>query len=287
MEFHEVDVFTDVAGRGNPLGVVIGADGWDSTEMQRFAAWTGLVETTYLRRADDGDGARYQLKIFTPQQEIAFAGHPSIGSAHVALATGLVTPRAGRLIQSCRAGELEIAVENAGAAQRLAVRAPAARVLEEATPTALAALLRTLTLGALPPALVEGGRRWWIIEAASEAELRGFVPNSHAIAAFAVETQTLGVCAFARSDDANFDLVVRAFPCGVGIVEDPASGAANGLIAARIGEARAPVDAARCYRVSQGREIGRDARLTIRYDDAGIWVGGASVTVIAGRLHWP
>ncbi|HET7777922.1 MAG TPA: PhzF family phenazine biosynthesis protein, partial [Rudaea sp.] len=109
-----------------------------------------------------------------------------------------------------------------------------------------------------------------------------------AIKALATGDNCLGVCIFARCTNAPYDLVVRAFPAGVGIAEDPASGAANGLIAAWIAQ-REPAGAlAHGYRVSQGREMGHDASITVRIDDdRTVWVGGTSDIVVDGTLRWP
>jgi PhzF family phenazine biosynthesis protein len=96
----------------------------------------------------------------------------------------------------------------------------------------------------------------------------------------------MGVCVFARGAAGERQLVVRAFPAGVGIIEDPASGAANGLIAAYIAHAEPHGALARGYQVSQGREIGHDARLIVRIDRDAIWVGGRSRTVVDGSLAW-
>lgn len=109
-----------------------------------------------------------------------------------------------------------------------------------------------------------------------------------AIAALAHASDSLGLCAFARSSDPDFELVVRAFPAGVGIVEDPASGAANGLIGAYLAQAEPDGALAGGYRVSQGREIGRDAHMRVDIDAEGaIWVGGRSHVVVSGTLDWP
>lgn len=291
----QLDVFCARAGGGNPLGVVLGADGWSDADMQRFAAWTNLVETTFVL-APTVPGASYRLRIFTPSKEIPFAGHPTIGSAHAVLETGFATARDGVLMQECAAGLLPVRVEGDGAQRRLFVQAPGARVVREGVHVEpiLSYLLRGIALGALPPACVEGGRRWWVAEFASEASLRGWQPEHASIGTLARETDTLGLCAFARranGAEAGYDLVVRAFPAGVGIVEDPASGAANGLIAAWIALREPRGTLARGYRVSQGREIGRDASITIRIDEPGddgrsaVWVGGQTHTVIDGRTQ--
>lgn len=288
LRFLQLDVFTPRAGGGNPLGVVLGADGWSSERMQAFAAWTDLVETTYLLPPND-PAASYRLRIFTPRREIPFAGHPSIGSAHAFLETGgRVRPEG--LVQECAAGLLPIRVAGTGAARELSIRAPVARVVATglAGSLRLRAVLDGIAPGALPPALIEGGRRWWVAEFADEAALRLWRPDVDGIRALAAESDALGLAAFARSSDADFELVVRAFPLGVGILEDPASGAANGLIGAWIATAEPGGQLARGYRVSQGREIGRDARLRVSIDDpSSVWVGGMTCTVIDGMLDWP
>ncbi|HVF35764.1 MAG TPA: PhzF family phenazine biosynthesis protein, partial [Candidatus Saccharimonadia bacterium] len=92
---------------------------------------------------------------------------------------------------------------------------------------------------------------------------------------------------WARAAARDHDIVVRAFPCGVGIDEDPASGAANGLIAAYVAAREPDGPLARGYTVSQGREIGHDARIVVRYDDGAAWVGGRATTVIEGTVGWP
>lgn len=290
LRYLQLDVFCARAGGGNPLGVVIGADDWSAARMQAFAAWTALVETTFVLAPTAAD-ASYRLRIFTPSKEIPFAGHPTIGSAHAVLETGRAQAREGLLLQECAAGLLPIRVEGEAQSRRLFVQAPAARVIGEGihVEPVLAYLLRGIALGRLPPACVEGGRRWWVAEFADEAALRGWKPDHASIGILARETDTLGLCAFARSASGDYDLVVRAFPAGVGIVEDPASGAANGLIAAWIALREPDGPLARGYRVSQGREIGRDASITIRFDDgaARVWVGGQTHTVVDGCVHWP
>ncbi|MGD9583569.1 MAG: PhzF family phenazine biosynthesis protein [Lysobacterales bacterium] len=291
-QFFQLDVFTERAGGGNPLGVVLGADDWSAPRMQAFAAWSNLVETTFLLRADDAQ-ASYRLRIFTPQREIAFAGHPSIGSAEAALTAGFAVPRDGQLWQQCQAGLLPIRVEESGPGRRLSVRVPSAQRLpiEAAHALMIERVLAGLPLGALGVALIAGGRRWWLAELADEARLRGWQPDHTAIRALALASDSLGLCVFARSRERAVDLVVRAFPAGVGIQEDPASGAANGLIAAFIRQAE-PQGAlserlAQQLRVSQGRELGRDAHLYLHIDAEGeVWIGGHSVMVIRGDLDW-
>ncbi len=298
IEFFQLDVFTERAGGGNPLAVVLAADDWTAQRMQAFAAWSNLVETTFVLAPESGPDASvapsYRLRIFTPQREIAFAGHPSIGSAEAVLAAGFAVPQDGLLWQQCQAGLLPIRVDRAGSGRRLSVRVPSARRLPLAAEhtAAIARVLADVPMGALAVALVAGGRRWWLAELADETLVRGWQPDHAAIRALALASDSLGLCVFARCRERDYDLVVRAFPAGVGIQEDPASGAANGLIAALIRQAEP--DGALAARlaqqlvVSQGRELGRDARLDLHIDaDGEVWIGGQSVVVIQGTLDWP
>ncbi len=285
----QLDVFPASRGGGNPLGVVVDAQGWSDADMQAFAAWTNLVETTFLLAPTDA-AASYRLRIFTPTSEIPFAGHPTVGSAQAALHSGFAHARDGQLIQQCGAGLLPIRVQGDDHTHELFVRAPAATVVAIAhdMPPGLRVVIGTRPLGALPPALVEGGRRWWVVEFADEASVRAWQPDHAAILALARSDRCLGVCVFARSGSSAFELVVRAFPAGVGITEDPASGAANGLIAAWIAQHEPQGALLRGYRVSQGREMGHDARIVVRIDpDKAVWVGGRTDIVIDGTLRWP
>jgi PhzF family phenazine biosynthesis protein len=282
-----LDVFAASPGGGNHLGVVLDAAHWSDAAMQRFAHWNNLVETTFLL-APARREADYRVRIFTPHQEIGFASHPSIGSAHALLECGLAQPREGLLWQECGAGVLPIRVEGEGSSRCLLLRPPPEQIVStglDAHPL-LAAALRDIRTGTLPPALVAGGRKWWLAEVADEAALRAWNPDHRAIGALARATDSMGLCTFARRASRDPALVVRAFPAGVGITEDPASGAANGLIAAYLANAEPAGQFARGYVVSQGREVGHDAELIIRMDDGEVWVGGRTHTIVHGMLDW-
>jgi len=285
--YMHLDVFTASLGGGNHLGVVIDAKDWSSDDMQRFARWTNLVETTFLLPPQDPK-ASYRVRMFTPHKEIPFAGHPSIGSAHAALECGLVEPHDGLLWQECGAGTLPIRVHGSGADRELSLLSPPQRVVEsghDAHPL-LAGALAGVGPGKLPPALVDGGRRWWLAEVLDEASIRTWQPDHAAIGELARATDSMGVCAFARSSNNDYQLVVRALAAGAGIVEDPASGAANGCIAAYIAEVEPDGDLAHGYQISQGREMGHDARLVALMDGASVWIGGRTRTIIDGKLSW-
>lgn len=288
LRYLHLDVFAASFGGGNHLGVVHGAEEWSDQRMQAFARWNNLVETTFLLPPTQPE-ASYRVRIFTPDKEIPFAGHPSVGSAHAALHWGLCQPVDGRLVQEGAAGLLPMLVEGDGADRQLLLRAPAAQQLpaQAEHQALLATALRGVALGELPAARVDGGRCWWVVECASEAALRGWQPDHAAIAALGKATASMGICAWARAVEQPYQLAVRAFAAAAGINEDPASGAANGLLAAYLQQVEPDGPLATGYRVSQGREIGHDAQLQVRYHDGGIWVGGRTHIVIEGQLQWP
>lgn len=285
----QLDVFADRPGAGNPLAVVLDADGLDDTTMQAIARWTRLPETTFVFPATSAE-ASYGLRIFSPRREVPFAGHPSVGTAHAVLDAGIATPRDGLLVQEGVAGLLPLRVEGSGIARTIAVRTPRARVAEiaDAGDPRLVDVLRGLPLGDLPPALMDGGRRWWLAEVADEAALRAADPDWNAIAALADHTASMGLCVFARSDDPVYYLAVRAWVGAPAQFEDAASGAANATLAAWLALRGAlPSDDGR-YRVSQGREVGFDAIIELRVDaDGEVWSGGRICNVVQGTIDWP
>jgi PhzF family phenazine biosynthesis protein len=286
--FVQLDVFAARPGDGNPLAVVLDAAGLDDATMQAIARWTRLPETTFVLPPTTPE-ASYRLRIFSPRREVPFAGHPSIGSAHAVLEAGLAAPRDGRLVQECAVGLLPIQVQGEGRARRLSVRAPRARVLEtgDAADPRLAPALSGLALGALPPVLMDGGRRWWIAELRDETTLRALSPPWDAISELAKASDAMGLCVFARCAGVGYDLAVRAFVGQPAQVEDAASGAANATLAAWLSHSNALPNADGRYVVSQGREVGHDARLELQVDaDGEVWSGGQVQTVVTGSLDW-
>ncbi|MET4726761.1 PhzF family phenazine biosynthesis protein [Lysobacter enzymogenes] len=285
----QLDVFADRPGAGNPLAVVLDAEGLDDAAMQAIARWTRLPETTFVF-APTQPGASYRIRMFSPRREVPFAGHPSVGTACVVLEAGLAAPVDGVLVQEGVAGLLPLAVSGEGEARTIAVRTPRARVVEtaDAADPRLSAALRDLPLGALAPALMDGGRRWWLAELRDEAALRSAQPDWAAIGRLAESTESMGLCAFARADAGqDYDLVVRAFVGAPAQFEDAASGAANATLAAWLKHNDALPGREGRYTVSQGREVGFDARLQLRVDaDGEVWSGGRVSNVVRGHIDW-
>jgi len=286
--FVQLDVFAHRPGAGNPLAVVLDGSGLDAAAMQAIARWTRLPETTFVFPATQAD-ATHAMRMFSPHREVPFAGHPSVGTAHAVLEAGLAVPRDGLLVQEGIAGLLPLRVDGEGDARKIAIRTPRARVVQIGDPgrAPLRQALQGWSLGALPPALVDGGRRWWLAELADEATLRAAQPDWPAIAELARSTESMGVCAYARCQGQDYDLAVRAFVGASGPFEDAASGAANAALAAWLASRDALPGADGRYVVSQGREVGHDARLHLHVDPNGdIWSGGQVQTVIRGEIDW-
>ena len=286
--YAQLDVFANRPGAGNPLAVVLDADGLDDEAMQAIARWTRLPETTFVFPAVSADTS-YRIRIFSPRREVPFAGHPSVGTAHAVLEAGLAEPRDGLLVQDGIAGKLPLRVSGSGRSRTIAVRTPRARVLETADPgdPRLRDVLAGLPLGGLPPALMDGGRRWWLAELRDEASLRAATPNWEAIGQLAQGTDSMGMCVFARSDDPVYYLAVRAWVGAPAQFEDAASGAANATLAAWLASQDALPGDTGFYRISQGREVGHDAIIELQVDDGGeVWSGGRVVTVVSGHIDW-
>ena len=287
--FVQADVFADRPGAGNPLAVVLDATGLDDAAMQAIARWTRLPETTFVL-PPTRPGASYALRMFSPKKEVPFAGHPSVGTAHAVLEAGLAEPRAGLLLQEGVAGLLPLRVDMDAGVRRIAIRTPRAQLVEtaEARGARLAAALDGLPAGELPPALMDGGRRWWLAEARDEASLRSALPDWESIAALARATASMGVLAFARCHGQDYQVAARAFVGGPALFEDAASGAANATLAAWLALRDALPGSGGHYQVSQGREVGHDARLHMQVDaDGEVWAGGQVVSVIRGTIDWP
>jgi PhzF family phenazine biosynthesis protein len=270
--FQQVDVFTSVALKGNPVAVVLDGAGLDDAAMQQFANWTNLSETTFVLPATD-PAADYALRIFTPKSELPFAGHPTLGTAHAVMAAGLTVPKDGRLVQQCAVGLVEIAVGQGG----LSFRLPPATMTPAPQPDALGTALGTTFVA--PPQVVDVGPRWVIAELPAPDAVRALIPDLTALAAYDRAHGVTGQTIFAVEPDG--DAIVRSFAAGDGIAEDPVCGSGNGAVAAYRRWAHGQ-DAD--YTASQGREIGRDGAIRLRYADGEIHVGGTCVTVVEGTV---
>jgi PhzF family phenazine biosynthesis protein len=285
--FKQVDVFTSKPFVGNPVAVVFGADGLDSADMQRLAAWTNLSETTFVL-APTVPGADYRLRIFTTRQELPFAGHPSVGSAHAAIEAGWANPHGDRLVQECAAGLLPIRIEDSGEIRRLFVRAPAAEIedsdlmLTHALGKALGVPLRSEP----GPRAINVGPVWLIADLEQAQIVDRLEPDMAALAALCRDRDAVGVTVFGRTGRPDVLLAVRSFAPADSIPEDPVCGSGNAAIAAYLyaGE-QLPPSGAR-YIAAQGQHVGRDGYVHVTVDaDGRIEIGGEAVTCVDGTIR--
>ncbi|PKH74112.1 phenazine biosynthesis protein [Stenotrophomonas sp. Betaine-02u-21] len=283
----QLDVFAPRPGTGNPLGVVFDADNLSAGAMQALAAWLNLSETVFFV-APTAPGADYHIRIFTPASELPFAGHPSVGAAWAAVTGGLAIPRNGALLQQCAAGLLPVRVEGPHTAPTIHLASPTARryVVD---PGELPASLHALGGPAQTGELWDNGPRWWLLAARDAAAVRGLRPDMGELRDWTNATEATGVAIYAPEHADGHDLVVRAFCPGdaVNVPEDPVTGSANALIASVLAQRRHLPGRDGRYIASQGREVGRDGRVHLYVDDAGVaWIGGQVQPVIDGTVHW-
>jgi len=287
--YKQVDVFTSVPFFGNALGVIFDADSLDASDMQRIAAWTNLSETAFVLPPTQA-GADYRVRIFTPRSELGFAGHPSVGTAHALLECGRIAPKA-QLVQECAAGMLTMRVVGDGAGRSIFVRAPRAtrRLHPAVTDERLAMALATPASTSVAPRLFDLGLSWLICDLGDEATVRTLQPDMAAVAALCRQIGSVGISVFGRARNAEYALAVRAFCPADGIPEDPVTGSANAAIGAYLHESDGLEAIGNRYRVSQGREVGRDGYIDVRVDrDSGdVEIGGQSITCIDGIMNLP
>ncbi len=271
--FTQVDVFTDTPLRGNPLAVVHDAQGLIDAQMQAFARWTNLSETTFLLPPTD-PAADYRVRIFTPQRELPFAGHPTLGSCHAWLEAGGLARAAGEVVQQCNAGLIRIRRQ----AGRLAFAAPPCLRTGPLAAELLARIGTALALRRdeiLAHQWVDNGPGWCAIRLASADAVLALRPDWAAL-----RGTMLGVVgAHPAGSEAHFE--VRALIGDGAGYEDPVTGSLNASLAQwLIGTGAAPPS----YVAAQGTCLERSGRVFIDSVDGQVWVGGGSVSCVRGEL---
>jgi PhzF family phenazine biosynthesis protein len=272
--FAQVDVFGAEALKGNPVAVVVDAEGLGDDDMAAFARWTNLSETTFLLPPVDA-AADYRLRIFTPGGELPFAGHPTLGSAHAWLEAGGVPKNAGTVVQECGVGLVELRRDG----ERLAFEAPPllrSGAVDDDTIAQVARALRIRRDEIVAIEWVDNGPGWLGVLLSDAADVLALTPD------FAVmDDLKVGVVA-PQPQDADTDFEVRAFVPSLGIPEDPVTGSLGaGLAVWLIGSGRAPER----YVAAQGTALGRAGRVHVEKVAGRHWIGGATRTLIDGLVR--
>jgi PhzF family phenazine biosynthesis protein len=282
--FKQVDVFTAVPYLGNPVAVVLAADGLSTEQMQQFTNWTNLSEATFVLPPTQA-GADYRLRIFCPGRELPFAGHPTLGSCHAWLEAG-GRPHAEHVVQECGVGLVKIRREDA----RLAFAAPPLRKSGPLPEEDLALIARGLGIARSDiagHAWCDNGPNWRGVMLRSAEQVLALKPDGAILAGLDVGVVgprgKVGVVG-SRADGDECAFEVRAFfPGNNGMTEDPVTGSLNAALAQwLIGAGIAPAS----YVASQGTALGRAGRVHVqRAADGEIWIGGASVTCLDGSVR--
>lgn len=302
--FQQVDVFTDTPYLGNPLAVVLDGAGLSTEQMQQFARWTHLSETTFvLPPTAEGvaAGADYRVRIFTPGGELPFAGHPTLGSCHAWLRHGGQPREAGVVRQECAVGVVTLKQVDG----RMAFGAPPLQ-RSAPSPTLLSQVAAALGLKApqiLAAQILNNGPVWLGVLLDSPDTVRALRPDHGQLKAL---NQKVGVAALteaqggvaligranreakafgasaSRPTEAEPALLVRGFAAPIGVEEDPVTGSLNASLAQwLLGDGRLAAP----YVAAQGEALGRDGRAYLSQDAQGqVWVGGDAVTCVQGQV---
>jgi PhzF family phenazine biosynthesis protein len=272
--YSEVDVFSAAPYRGNPLAVVHDAAGLSTEDMQQFANWTNLSETTFLLPPED-PRADYRVRIFTAKDELPFAGHPTLGSAKAWLGAGGIVPANGLVVQECAAGLVRVRVSEG----RMAFEAPPLTRYEAVTEEDLHRVAKALEIpraDILDSSWLVNGPRWLGVRLGSAEAVLALRPDPGKL-----DDLEIGVVGpHAAGSESQFE--VRAFFGGEVVWEDPVTGSLNAGFAQWLTDTGiAPPD----YLASQGQVLGRRGLIHINVEDGAIWVGGNVRNCIAGTVE--
>ncbi|MDF5712321.1 MAG: PhzF family phenazine biosynthesis protein [Rhizonema sp. NSF051] len=275
LPFKQVDVFTAIPFRGNPVAVVLNADELKDEEMQRIANWTNLSETTFILSSRQAD---YRLRIFTTQNELPFAGHPTIGSAHAVREAGIVDRDAKTFVQECGAGLIPLQVDDSG---MILARVPTPKILH--TAMALNPLMTAMgTTSLLDPLAIDVGPVWLTARLEQPEILHSLEINNDKLAALSHQLGIVGVTVYAI--DKSIGVRVRSFAPDQGINEDPVCGSGNACVAAHLKATDQQHAVGETYIAFQGESLGRDGRVQVSLKDDDVLIGGMAVTVIDGKI---
>ncbi|WP_084129161.1 PhzF family phenazine biosynthesis protein [Demequina sp. NBRC 110055] len=281
--FRQVDVFGSGPYRGNPVAVILDADGLSDAQMQRIATWTNLSETTFVLSPTTPD-ADYRVRIFTVTEELPFAGHPTLGTARAWLDAGRTPHQPGNVVQECGAGLVPVRVDG----ESLAFAAPP-RIRQgavEETDLAVACdRLRIARDEVVDAAWVDNGPGWLGLLLADASRVLECEPDASPRS----ERGFYGLVGLYGAGHGighpeGVDLEVRAFvyDAGAPVWEDPVTGSLNASLAQWLtesGRIEAP------YVARQGTAMGRDGRVSVTADAEEIWVGGFTRVAVAGTIQ--
>ncbi|GMM29535.1 Yhi9 protein [Martiniozyma asiatica (nom. inval.)] len=285
--FKQVDVFTSIPFNGNPVAVIMDASELTSEQMQKIANWTNLSETTFVLPANDSQ-ADYRVRIFTPESELPFAGHPTIGTAFALLESGIIDAKDGNLIQECQAGLINLSVETDDAGKysiSFELPKPLINNLDLTQVEELEGILNCQLDRTLTPAIIDVGPRWIVAHAGDADKVLAAKPDFAQLAEYSNKLNATGVCLYGYwSSSPNKHIEVRAFAPACGVNEDPVCGSGNGSVASFMRH-HGLILAEEKLKSTQGKALGRNGHINIQFSQGKILVGGNAVTCVEGKIR--
>lgn len=289
--FKQVDVFTSKPFMGNPVAVIMDASGLTTKQMQKIANWTNLSETTFVLPVVD-ETADYRVRIFALNEELQFAGHPTIGTAYALLEAGLISPKNGKIIQECDAGLVTLTIDNTTDSElsiSFDLPEPKFTCLNSIQVDCLEKSLGSPIDRQLTPLLVDIGIRWIVVHLADAESVVATKPNFADLASHNEGWKDAGVCVYGEWSEQN-RIEVRSFAPACGVNEDPVCGSGNGSVAAFIryhaakSNSTTP-DGMEVIQSSQGQALGRNGSIKLTISQDQILVGGSAITCIDGTIN--
>ncbi|EOX2433212.1 PhzF family phenazine biosynthesis protein, partial [Serratia marcescens] len=274
--YKQVDVFTRTPLQGNPVAVVLEAEGLSTAQMQALARWTNLSETTFVLKPTH-PAADYKVRIFTTEKELPFAGHPTLGTAHALLEAGLAPKHPGTVMQECGVGLVAVNIQPEGTLAFAAPEVEFRPMAAEETERLMAALQPAVIEADTPPVIAEMGIRWLMVRLPDAQSCLAVTPDQATIKRLQTACDVDGVVIYGTCSAAEpADYEMRAFmvECGA-LIEDPVTGSANACLARLLKANRFPDggQTAQGYQVRQGTQLNRDGRVSVRFIDGEPWIG--------------
>ncbi|KAK9470913.1 PhzF family phenazine biosynthesis protein [Dipodascopsis tothii] len=285
VSFKQVDVFTTVRYKGNPVAVILHGDDLATEQMQQVANWTNLSETTFVVPTTT-EKADYRVRIFTPKHELPFAGHPTIGTAHALLESRLITPKDGVIVQECDAGLVQLTVKESDDGNHIIEFELPSRGITPLSASQIDTLEECLgapVLRQYEPATFDVGPLWLVAQLSDAETVLRLTPDFAKMASADFGSAT-GVTVFGRYGSGTADIEVRSFVPSIGVNEDPVCGSGNGAVAAFIRQTGQTEGFPEVIQSSQGACLQRSGYPTLTITADKLKVGGKAVTCVSGHI---
>ncbi|QWG25553.1 PhzF family phenazine biosynthesis protein [Bradyrhizobium sediminis] len=297
LQFQTVDVFTGTQFVGNPLAVVLNAEGLSTGQMQAIAAEFNLAETTFVLPPKD-PAHTAEVRIFTPRSEMPFAGHPNVGTAFVLARAGISYGRpvsGDRVVFEEKAGLVPIDILRDGATavgSKVAAPQPlavGAEVAGELVASACGISLADIETAHHRPCIASCGAPFILAELKSRTALLGANPNADVFRLEVAKHPVVSVMIYAQVQEGDIDIRARMFAPHLNIPEDPATGAANVALIGLLASLRPEANLLLSKTIAQGVEMGRPSILQAQAEKkngavTATWIGGRCVPVMSGTI---